>query len=198
MINARHRTPGRGEGVPRLRVGHDVPHAAIEEDRVRLRAEINYPADAATVFAMLTDVGFQERKLEATGALSYEVEVETDEDGGAVITSTRQMPTDQVPDVVRGLVGQTLTIAQVEEWTAPDGSGDRSGTVRVEVSGAPVKLTATLALRGGAGGSQEIIEGDLKARVPLIGGRIEKAAEPAIMGAIRVEERTGTAWLAKG
>jgi hypothetical protein len=34
-------------------------------------------------------------------------------------------------------------------------------------------------------------------RAPLIGGRIEKAAEPAIMGAIRAEERTGKGWLAE-
>lgn len=39
------------------------------------------------------------------------------------------------------------------------------------------------------------VEGDLRASVPLIGSKIEKAAEPAIKGAIRVEERTGRAWL---
>ncbi len=43
------------------------------EDQVRLSAEIRYDAEPAAVVAMLTDVDFQERKCEATGALESEV-----------------------------------------------------------------------------------------------------------------------------
>jgi hypothetical protein len=32
--------------------------------------------------------------------------------------------------------------------------------------------------------------------VPIVGGRIEKAVEPALQAAIRVEQREGRAWLA--
>jgi hypothetical protein len=164
---------------------------------VRLSAEIRYDADPEAVFAMLTDVGFQERKLAATHAVDYEVEVEEDGNGGAVVTSSRDLPTDDVPDLVRSLVGPTLTVVQVEEWKAAAADGSRDGTVRVEVRGAPVRFTASLRLTPAGGGSVEVLDGDLKARVPMIGGRIEKAAEPAIMGAIRVEERTGKDWLAQ-
>ena len=44
-------------------------------------------------------------------------------------------------------------------------------------------------------GAIESVQGDLKARIPLIGARIEKAAAPAIESAIRVERETGQAWL---
>ena len=37
---------------------------------------------------------------------------------------------------------------------------------------------------------------NLKASVPLIGGKIEKAVEPALLAAIKVEQREGRAWLA--
>ena len=40
------------------------------------------------------------------------------------------------------------------------------------------------------------IAGDLKASIPLLGGRVEKAAAPAVVEAIRAEERTGQRWLA--
>ena len=38
---------------------------------------------------------------------------------------------------------------------------------------------------------------DIKASVPLIGGRMERALEPALKAAIGVEQREGTAWLTR-
>jgi hypothetical protein len=161
---------------------------------VRLKAELRYDTGPVEVFAMLTEPAFQARKLAATGALEHDVSVEAGDDG-AVVTTRRTMPTDQVPDLVRNLVGPTLTIVQVERWGPAVPDGGRTGTVAVEVDGAPVRLTGTLRLAPAGAGTLETVEGDLKARVPLIGGRIERAAEPAIMAAIQVEEREGRAWL---
>jgi hypothetical protein len=59
-----------------------------------------------------------------------------------------------------------------------------------------VQLTGSLWLGLHDGGTLHAVDGDLKASVPLLGGKIEKAAEPAIRSAMRVEERTGRAWLA--
>ena len=163
---------------------------------MRLSAEIHYDADPATVFAMLTDGDFQERKCAATGALDHEVEIEEYDDGSAAIRTSRTMPTDQVPDFVRTFVGQTLTVVQVDDWQPAAADGSRDGTVVVEIKGAPVRLAAAMTLRPDGAGSRETIDGDLKASVPLLGGRIEKAVEPALKAAIRVEQREGTAWLA--
>jgi uncharacterized protein YndB with AHSA1/START domain len=162
---------------------------------MRLTAELRYDADPAAVFEMLTDPAFQERKLAATGALEHEGTVEARADGGAVVRSRRTMPTDEVPDLVRNLVGQTLTVIPVEEWGPPAADGGRGGTVTVDVSGAPVRLTGTLRLAPAGAGSVESVAGELKARVPIVGGRIERAAEPAIRLAIETEEREGRAWL---
>jgi uncharacterized protein (DUF736 family) len=51
-------------------------------------------------------------------------------------------------------------------------------------------------LAPGGQGSLETIEGDLKARIPMMGRKIEETAAPAIRSAIRVESETGAAWLA--
>ena len=163
---------------------------------MRLKAELRYDAHPADVFAMLTDPAFQDRKLAATGAVAHEVEVVTRDDGGAVVTTRRTMPTDQVPDLVRNLVGPTLTIVQVEDWGPAAADGARSGAVTAEVSGAPVRLTGTLRLVAAGAGSLETLDAELKARMPIVGGRIERAAEPAITAAVEVEEREGRAWLA--
>lgn len=163
---------------------------------MRISAALHYPADPATVFAMLTDRAFQDRKLGGTGALSWEVEVTTDGDATR-ITSRRALPTDQVPEAFRAFVGDRLTLTQTETWepAAPDGT--RRGRMVVEVGGTPVRLEATLRLTAEGAGTVEQVEGDLQAKVPLFGGRIEKAAEPAVRAAIDAEERIGQEWLSE-
>lgn len=165
---------------------------------MRITAEIHYDADPATAFRMICDVAFQERKCEASGALAHEVEIEEFEDGGAVVTTRRTMPADGLPDFVKTLVGTTLTVVQTDDWAGPAADGSRDGTTVVEISGAPVRFTGSLRLQPSTAGSRQVVAGDLKASVPLVGGRIEKAAEPAIRAAVRAEQRTGDAWLAGG
>ena len=163
---------------------------------MRLSAEIRYDADPAAVFAMLTDEAFQKRKCAATGALESEVAIERFPDGGATIRTVRTMPTDQVPDFARTFVGRTIDIVQTDDFGAPDPGGRREGTVVVELRGAPIRFAGSLTLGPSPEGSVETLDGDIKASVPIIGGRMEKALEPALLAAIRVEQREGTAWLA--
>jgi hypothetical protein len=163
---------------------------------VRVTADIRYPASPSTVFEMLTDKTFQDRKLAQTGALTWEVQVQL-ADGGASIVSTRAMATDQVPDTFKAMVGQQITITQTETWSPAGADGSRSGTLEVEVGGALVRMKASLSLSGTDGGTVELVDGELKARVPLVGGKIERAVEPAVRAAIEAEQRIGRAWLAE-
>jgi hypothetical protein len=163
---------------------------------VRVTAEIHYSAAPATVFDMLTDKAFQDRKLSETGALSWEVRVQREGDA-AVIVSHRALSTDMVPDSFRGMVGQQITIIQTERWGPARPDGSRTGTLELEVGAAPVRMTATLTLTSTAGGTTESVDGELKAKVPLLGGKIERSVEPAVRSAISAEERIGQAWLAE-
>ncbi len=163
---------------------------------MHLSAEINYPgASPELVFTMVTDRVFQELKCAATGSLAYEVQVQAYADDTAGIITHRALPTDDVPEFMRRFVGGTVRVVERHDWLATDGSRCRLGTVVVEISGVPVRLSGELSLRPFGDGTVYEVQGDLKASVPLIGGRIEKAAESAIRAAIRVEERTGRDWL---
>lgn len=163
---------------------------------MHLTADIRYDAAPDAVFAMLSDPGFQERRCVATGALEHDVSVEEFDDGGVTVTAHRVMPTDQVPDFVRTFVGPTLVVSEIQDWTAAAEDGTREGTLVLEIQGAPVRMTGSLRLVADGKGTVEVIDTDLKASVPLVGGKIERAVEPAILAAIRVEEREGRAWLA--
>lgn len=162
---------------------------------MKITARIDYAATPHEVFVMLTDDEFQSAKCLATGALDFEVSVDVNGEH-TVIVSRRAMPTEDLPDYVRNLVGERLLIVETHTWGPASGDGSRRGSLKVEVGSAPVGLLGTLSLAPGGRGAVQAVEGDLKARVPLIGGKIEKAAAPAIEKAIVIERQTGEAWLA--
>ena len=162
---------------------------------MRVEDEIRYLAPPDVVAAMLADPAFVDRKVAATHALSYDVDVVGTPDGGFTVTTRRTMPTDTLPDAARSFVGDTLDIRQVEAWERPSADGARAGSLVVEVVGAPLRLSGMLRLRRDGEGSVQDITGDLTCSVPLLGGRLEKAAYPAFMAAIRKEAETGAAWL---
>jgi uncharacterized protein DUF2505 len=162
---------------------------------VKVTAQIRYAADPARTFAMLLDRGFQEQVCRETGARGFDVAVEQ-AGGGGTVRTTRELPTDEFPDFVRTFVGDTVQVVRVDSWGAAAPDGSRRGTIVVEIKGAPVRLEGTIALRPEGGGTVEDVDGDLKASVPLVGGRIEKAVEPPIRAAVAKEEQVGARWLA--
>ena len=164
---------------------------------MHLSAQARYAADTRRVSAMLADEEFVAAKVRASGALSQVVDVVGGAEDAFTVTTRRQMPTTDIPAQFRSLVGATLEVRQVEAWEAAEGD-TRRGTVVVEITGAPVRVTGTLLLEpSGDGGTVHRFEGDLKASVPLFASTVEKAAAGAVRAAIAAEERTGTAWLAR-
>jgi Protein of unknown function (DUF2505) len=163
---------------------------------VKVTAQIRYAADPATTFAMLLDHGFQEQVCRETGARAFDVSVEQAGDGGTVRT-TRELPTDEFPDFVRTFVGDTVQVVRVDTWGAAAADGSRRGSIVVEIKGAPVRLEGSITLRPEGAATVEDVSGDLKASVPLVGGRIEKAVEPPIRAAVAKEEQVGARWLAR-
>jgi hypothetical protein len=163
---------------------------------MKISATLDYPATPYDVFNMLADEGFQNRKCEATGALNHTVSISA-KGNRTVIVSSRDLPTDGFPAFVKSLVGDTLAITETQDWSPAGTDGARQGTLTVEIAGAPIDLNGTLSLTPSGQGSVESVEGELKARMPLFGGQIEKAAAPAIESAINIEREIGQAWLAR-
>ena len=161
---------------------------------MKISATFDYPATPQEVFAMLADEDFQARKCLATGALGHSVSVRAQGDR-TVIVSSRDLPTDNFPDFVKSFVGATLAVTETQDWGPADPNGARQGRLTVDLDGVPMDLAGTLSLAPAGRGSVESVDGDLKARIPLLGGKIERAAAPAIESAMRAEQETGQAWL---
>lgn len=161
-----------------------------------LRTELHFDADPATVFAMLTDEAYLARKAEATGAVRHDVSVQRDGDR-VTVRLLRVMP-PEVPDVVRRFVGDTIDLDQTDVWEPAAANGSRTGSIRIGMGGAPVSLAGGMTLVPSAAGSTATIDAKVKASIPLLGGKIEKAVHDAVVQAARVEERVGRAWLGGG
>lgn len=161
---------------------------------MKITASLNYPATPHEVFAMIADEIFQRRKCVATGALNHTVSISAFGER-TVIVSSRDLPTADFPSFVQSLVGATLAVTETQDWGPAARDGARQGVITVDIAGAPIHLDGTLSLALNGRGSVETVMGDLRARIPLIGGKIEQAAAPAIESAINVEREIGQAWL---
>jgi hypothetical protein len=160
-----------------------------------VRTEISYPgASVDDVFAMALDPDFRSAVCEATLAIDHEVDVQSDDDGSAVVRVSRTMPA-AVPDFVRRLVGETIDLVQTETWGPDDGSGTRRADLTLQVVGQPATLTGSLSLEETPAGVVEVVQGDLRVSIPFIGKKIEAEIAKGIMAAARKEEDTGREWL---
>jgi hypothetical protein len=164
---------------------------------MKISDSYSYPgADLGCVFAMLTNRDFQRLKCEATLALSYTVDI-SGEPGAPVVSTRRRLPTDRLPDFVRAMVRDGIEIIETITWEAAGADGRREAAVALSFPGQPIRMTGTLELRSEDGGTLGALVADLRAAVPLVGGRIEKATAPLISQAMAIEERLGQVWLDK-
>jgi Protein of unknown function (DUF2505) len=162
-------------------------------EHMDLRTEQRYDADPPTVFAMFTDEAYLSRKAQATNALRHEGSVVRDGDR-VTVRLLRVMPPD-VPDLVRGFVGDTIDLEQTDVWEPASSDGSRTGSIRIIMGGLPVQLTGAMRLAPAPMGSQATIDAQIKAAIPLFGGKIEQAVHDALLQAVRIEESVGRAWL---
>ena len=164
---------------------------------MRITETITYHAPVEVVYAMKTNPEFQERKCADSGALQHDVAVRQN-GAGALVLTRRDLSTDGLPDFVKSIVGARLSITETYQWDAPRADGSREGTLTVEAAGAPVAMRGIVHLEPVQEGTNLNISGDLRAHIPLIGGRIERAAAPAFIKALRSEHESGRRWLAEG
>lgn len=157
---------------------------------MKLHETLNLPVSATDAAAMYADARYTEIRKDTLGASEASSSVEGDPAGAFTVRTQLALPTDRVPDIVRPFVGSSVTVREEQQWSAPAADGARSGTMNLEVVGTPASLKATLTLHAQAEAAATVeIDGDLVAKVPLLGARLEKAAVPYVSKVLRAEER---------
>lgn len=156
---------------------------------MRFRHELTYAASPAEVFEMLADPAFREAACAAQDVVSAEVTLERD-GNGFTLTVDQEQRTDDLPSFARTVTGDTTRAVQREVWE--DSTG---GTLRIDAPGKPSEVRGTVTLRPEGSGTREIVELDLRVKVPLIGGKLERLLAERIAAGMDAEHAVGTTWL---
>lgn len=127
--------------------------------------------DAESVFNLLTDPQFLVDRCLAMGELEASCEVE-EKAGATVISLTRMLKRD-LPRFLTKMMDPEQTMHMTETWQA-DGEEGWSGEYTFEMEGQPVVIRAKFELYPTDAGCCYTIEHQVKAKIPLIGGKIEK------------------------
>ena len=130
-----------------------------------------YEQDAQSVFELLTDPDFLVDRCLELGELEASCEIEENGDD-TIISLTRTVERD-LPKVLAKVFDPVQTIRMTETWE-PDGEDAYKGSYTFEVVGQPVTVRATFELYPTDDGCCYAIEHAVKAKVPLIGGQVEK------------------------
>ena len=155
---------------------------------VDMQQTLRWPVAPQQVLRARCDTGYLEALCRRTGAVDHDVQVD-----GLTTVVHRVMPTDGFPDFARRLTGDTITLVETTTWQPEaDAAGARHGEIRLNVEGAPVSATSTTVVR--PDGTGEVVSGTVTAKVPLVGGKIEKAVLPALQAALDAQVDTYRAW----
>jgi len=154
--------------------------------RMKLRHENVYDAPAAEVFAMLVDPRFRESIAEATDAVSCSAAY-----GGGKLVVREEQKVQGVPGFAKKFVGESTTAIHTEVWT--DGT---SATFEIETPGKPTHITGTVTLTEAGGRTTHVYDLEVKASVPLVGGKLEKLVAQLTAEGFDKEHAVGVAWLA--
>ncbi|MCB0894108.1 MAG: DUF2505 domain-containing protein [Nocardioides sp.] len=157
---------------------------------MKFRHELTYDASPREVFEMLADPAFREASCAAQDVVSVEVDLQRDGDAFTLVADQVQK-TDDLPSFARTFAGHTTRAIQREEWT-----DDSGGSLRIETPGKPADIAGTITLLEDGSGTREVVELEVKVKLPLIGGKIEKLLAEKVAAGMDAEHGAGVAWLA--
>lgn len=131
----------------------------------------DYPRPAAEVLRHFTDRGFQERRLAAIGSADAQV-LEYQFDGRHFRMRTRRRVAldASAPGFIAKALGSGMAVVYEESWDAELGTG----SVSFEFPGVPVQIACRTQIVDAAGGSCMTYDWEIRAKVPMVGGQVEK------------------------
>jgi hypothetical protein len=150
---------------------------------MKLNETYDYPAGPEAVYALISDADFRKAAAVSGGAEDVTVTIEPDGDGHTV-TIVRTEEAD-MPDFVKKISGDKVTVKQVEQWGAPDADGSRKAKVKMSVSGQPAGMEGTAAIKPDGKGTDFTVSGDVKVSIPFVGKKVEPLIARAIKASLR-------------
>lgn len=136
---------------------------------MKLETKAKYPVSSDVIIKMFTDPAFHTDKLKAMGMAKSRV-LDTKSDASEFrIKIERKVPLD-APGLLKKFFPAETTVVHEERWNM----AAKTGKVKVEPSGVPIEITCTATMTDAGGKGTVNYVWDIRAKVPLIGGALEK------------------------
>lgn len=135
-----------------------------------MSVKMQFDQDLETVWETLQDPDFRVERSLAMGELSADCEIE-DFGDRVTVAMTREV-TRELPSVLAKVFNPKQNLNYKEEWHA-DGEGWR-GSIEITIKGQPVVVSADMSLQPAASGCVYQVSHKCKAKIPLVGGKVEK------------------------
>lgn len=136
--------------------------------------EFTFSKSADDVFDLLCDPDFLVERSIALGEISADAEVDEDDKGKVIITMRREVKRD-LPAFLAKIFNPQQVINLREEWQQIGSNYIGKGEFTVE--GQPVVVKADFALKSTDSGCVFSVKYSPKAKIPMIGGKVEKFIE---------------------
>ncbi len=167
-----------------------MPVTSIRKDvAMKFSHELSYDAPRDRVFAMLADPDFRQQACEAMKVISADVQLERDGDGFTLVIDQLQNTKD-LPAFARTFAGESTQAIQRETWRT-----STTGDLSIESPGKPTSASGTIRLEPDGAGTTEVVELEIKVKVPLIGGKLERLMAEKVAAGMDVEHSVGVIWL---
>ncbi|WP_197320518.1 DUF2505 domain-containing protein [Saccharomonospora sp. NB11] len=161
----------------------------------RIEHRATFSHSVADAYAAQTEADALRDRLRQVGGEQSELRDHEVTEHGARYTLVQGIPADKLPSIVRSLRSGDLSVRRRHVWTR---EGDRAtGTVTVEVSDVPGRITADVELVPSGSGAVQTTRGEVSVRVPLVGGKIEKFVVDQVTQLLESEARATERWLAR-
>ncbi len=158
---------------------------------MKFRHELSYDVPPDEVYAMLASAAFRRQACTAMEVISADVQLDPAPGGdGFTLVIDQLQNTKDLPGFARTFAGESTQAIQREVW-----AGKESGSLSIESPGKPASATGTIRLEPDGAGTREVVELEIKVRVPLIGGKLEKLMADKVAAGMDTEHTVGTTWL---
>ena len=155
-------------GVPGL--DRRQPPAGVGLSK-HVRTVTELPCDVETAFAAMTSDDWTGRLNVALSADTQLVSRTPSPEGGVTIVLSRELPAN-LPGALTKLLPKDGRAEQTDVW-ASEQDGVRAGTWSVKSPGLPAEIGGTVRLEPSGAGCRQVVEGTVKVKIPVVGGKIE-------------------------
>jgi len=156
---------------------------------MKLQTQARYSAPSEVVIKAFTDEAFHRAKMDQLG-IEFEI-LASDASGDSYRLQAKRLVPINASGIVAKIMPKTSEVVNDETWNR----SDKSGRVVVETKGVPLDMSCTAQMKDDGDGCVIDYNWEIKAKIPLGGGALEKFVAGDVGNRAEEERKVGESLL---